>query len=73
MEVEIAQLADLPEGRGVRVDIGEERIAVFRIGETVHAIGDRCSHAEASLSEPVPVYPTVVRDGAVYVTIGGGS
>jgi len=47
----IAQLGELPDGRGVRVEIGEHRIAVFRIGDTVYAIGDRCSHAEASLSE----------------------
>jgi 3-phenylpropionate/trans-cinnamate dioxygenase ferredoxin subunit len=51
MEVEVARLADLPEGRGVRIDVADQRIAMFRIGDTVHAIGDRCSHAEASLSE----------------------
>ena len=50
-EVRIAALDELPSGRGVRVDIGEHRIAVFRLGEDVYAIGDRCSHAEASLSE----------------------
>ncbi len=49
--VEVAPLADLPDGRGVRVDIGEHRIALFRIDTTVYAIGDRCSHAEASLAE----------------------
>lgn len=35
----------------MRVDIGEHRVALFRIGTDVYAIGDRCSHAEASLSE----------------------
>jgi 3-phenylpropionate/trans-cinnamate dioxygenase ferredoxin component len=104
MMVEIAPLSDLPDGRGVLVEVGEERIALFRIGESVHAIGDRCSHAEASLSEgdlfdgevecprhgspfdlvtgepgalpatsPVPVFPTAVRDGVVYLIIGGAS
>lgn len=33
------------------IDIGEHRIAMFRTGDDVYAIGDRCSHAEASLSE----------------------
>lgn len=47
----LASLADLPEGRGVRVDVAEHRIAVFRIGDDVYALGDRCSHAEASLAE----------------------
>lgn len=51
MRVEITGLQDLPEGRGVRVTVGENRIAMFRVGEEVYAIGDRCSHAEASLAE----------------------
>lgn len=51
MEVRIGRLADLPDGRGVRVEVGEHRIALFRIGESVYALGDRCSHAEASLAE----------------------
>jgi 3-phenylpropionate/trans-cinnamate dioxygenase ferredoxin component len=49
--IRIGNIADLPEGRGVRVEFGEHRIAVFRIGDDVYAIGDRCSHAEASLAE----------------------
>ena len=47
----IGQLADLPSGAGIRVEAFEHRIAVFRIGDDVYAIGDRCSHAEASLAE----------------------
>lgn len=47
----IGPLADLPDGRGVRVDVAGHRIAVFRVGESVYALGDRCSHDEASLSE----------------------
>ena len=49
--MEVTQLDSLPRDRGVRVSIGEHRIAVFRVGDQVYAIGDRCSHAEASLSE----------------------
>jgi 3-phenylpropionate/trans-cinnamate dioxygenase ferredoxin subunit len=49
--VRIASLQDLPEGRGVRVEIDSVPIAVFRIESAVYAIGDRCSHAEASLAE----------------------
>jgi len=51
MRVEVAPLASLPRDRGVRVTVGEHRIAMFRIEDHVYAIGDRCSHAEASLSE----------------------
>jgi 3-phenylpropionate/trans-cinnamate dioxygenase ferredoxin subunit len=51
MKVEVTELDKLPRDRGVRVTIGEHRIAMFRIENDVYAIGDRCSHAEASLAE----------------------
>lgn len=51
MRVEITELARLPVGRGVRVTLGKTRIAMFRVNDEVYAIGDRCSHAEASLAE----------------------
>ena len=51
VRVRLAALADLPLGRGTCVMAEGHRIALFRIGEVVHAIGDRCSHAEASLAE----------------------
>lgn len=41
----------VPQGAGLRIDMGDHRIALFRIGTDVYAIGDRCSHAEASLAE----------------------
>jgi len=49
--IRIASLTDLPDGRGVRVDLPGHRIAVFRLADRVHAVADRCSHAEASLAE----------------------
>lgn len=42
---------DLPEGGGSRITLGSDSIALFLVGNQVLAIGDRCSHAEASLSE----------------------
>ena len=36
---------------GTRVEVGADRLAVFRLGEDLYVIGDRCSHAEASLAE----------------------
>lgn len=51
MKVEVGALESLPRERGIRVEVGEHRVALFRIGDKVYAIGDRCSHAEASLSE----------------------
>ncbi len=49
--IRIAALQELPSGRGVRVEALGHRVAVFRINADVYAIGDRCSHAEASLAE----------------------
>ena len=51
MKVEITPLDKLPRDRGVRVKVGDHRIAMFRVGDDVYAIGDVCSHAEASLAE----------------------
>ncbi|MFQ5516104.1 MAG: non-heme iron oxygenase ferredoxin subunit [Acidimicrobiia bacterium] len=47
----IGSVADFDTSGGVRVDVGEHRIAVFRVEGELYAIGDRCSHAEASLAE----------------------
>jgi 3-phenylpropionate/trans-cinnamate dioxygenase ferredoxin subunit len=51
MRVSVGNLVDLPDGRGVKVETSGHRIALFRIGDAAYAIGDRCSHAEASLAE----------------------
>jgi 3-phenylpropionate/trans-cinnamate dioxygenase ferredoxin component len=47
----VASLADLARCSARRVDIGNHRLAVVRIGDAVYVIGDRCSHADVSLSE----------------------
>jgi 3-phenylpropionate/trans-cinnamate dioxygenase ferredoxin subunit len=49
--VKVASLQDFPHETGLRVEVGEHRVAMFRIGPDIYAIGDRCSHAEASLAE----------------------
>jgi 3-phenylpropionate/trans-cinnamate dioxygenase ferredoxin subunit len=51
MRVSVGSLTDLPDGRGVQVEAAGHRIALFRLGDAAYAIGDRCSHAEASLAE----------------------
>lgn len=47
----ICRLDDLPESGGLKVDIASTPVAVFRVGGAAYALADRCSHAEASLSE----------------------
>jgi 3-phenylpropionate/trans-cinnamate dioxygenase ferredoxin subunit len=47
----VASLDALPDGAGYLVEAGGRRLALFRRGTEVFALGDRCSHAEASLAE----------------------
>ncbi len=42
---------ELVPGTARRFDVGAHRIALVRIGDDFYAIGDRCSHADYSLSE----------------------
>jgi 3-phenylpropionate/trans-cinnamate dioxygenase ferredoxin subunit len=39
------------DGEGARVEVAGHRLAVFRIEDEFYVIGDRCSHADASLAE----------------------
>ncbi|HET7077519.1 MAG TPA: non-heme iron oxygenase ferredoxin subunit [Chloroflexia bacterium] len=49
--VRVAATADLPPGEKMAVAVAGEEIALFNLDGTVYAIGDICTHAEASLSE----------------------
>ncbi len=42
---------DLAPGEARRIDVGGLRIALVRIGDEFHAIGDRCSHEDFSLAD----------------------
>jgi nitrite reductase/ring-hydroxylating ferredoxin subunit len=46
----LAAAADLPEGKPVRMMLGEVPIAVIRTAGQVHALADRCSHMSGPLS-----------------------
>ncbi len=50
-ETSIGRLADLVDGEARRVDVDGHRLAVVRLGDDVYVIGDRCTHADVSLSE----------------------
>ena len=47
----LCRLEDIAPGAARRFDVGRVRIAVVRIDDDVYAIGDRCTHADISLSE----------------------
>lgn len=47
----VARFDDLPDGGATRVDVSGHRLSVIRIDQDVYVIGDRCTHADVSLSE----------------------
>jgi nitrite reductase/ring-hydroxylating ferredoxin subunit len=57
--VDVGAVESFPAGRGKRVLVNGNPVAVFRLGERFHALEDCCSHAMAPLSNGE------VQDGAV--------
>jgi nitrite reductase/ring-hydroxylating ferredoxin subunit len=50
----VVPLASVPDDRGLVVRVHERlRLAIFRVGDAVYAIDDRCPHQGASLGEGV--------------------
>jgi 3-phenylpropionate/trans-cinnamate dioxygenase ferredoxin subunit len=47
----ICAFDDLVDGVAARVDVDGMRLCVVRVGDGVYVIGDRCTHADVSLSE----------------------
>ena len=49
--VRLCSRDELKSGDARRFDVEGHRIALIRIGDDFYALGDRCSHADYSLSE----------------------
>ena len=49
--VRLCAADDIAPGTARRFDVGKHRIALVRLGDSFYAVGDRCSHADFSLSE----------------------
>ena len=47
----VAELSDVPKGSSTVVHAGGEQVAIFNIGGTLYAIGNRCSHANGPLAD----------------------
>ena len=47
----LCKVDDVAPGTAKRFDVEKARICLVRIGADFYAIGDRCSHADFSLSE----------------------
>lgn len=49
--IKVAEVAEVPMGQGLRVEIGGEPVALWNVEGTFYATADTCTHEEASLSE----------------------
>lgn len=47
----VAELADVPRGRGLRVVIDGIEVGLFRVGDAIYAMENACPHAGDPLSE----------------------
>jgi 3-phenylpropionate/trans-cinnamate dioxygenase ferredoxin subunit len=47
----LCRVDEVKPGTARRFEVGDHRIALVRIGDDFYALGDRCSHADYSLSE----------------------
>jgi 3-phenylpropionate/trans-cinnamate dioxygenase ferredoxin subunit len=49
--IAVCAFDELADGEARRVDVDDHRLCVVRVGDGVYVIGDRCTHADVSLSE----------------------
>ena len=47
----VADASDVPPGTSTCVELDGEKVALFNVAGTVHAISDTCTHVGGSLSE----------------------
>jgi len=57
----VGKVQDIPEGKGIAVQAGKRTIAVFRTGDQVYAVANRCPHKGASLCDG----EFVIEDGVI--------
>jgi len=50
-EIAVCKVGDVASNSAIRVDKDGHRLAIVRVGDDWYALGDRCSHAEASIAE----------------------
>lgn len=49
--IDVASANELSEGGTLRVLLNGEPVCLYRIGETIHATHDTCTHGQASLAD----------------------
>jgi 3-phenylpropionate/trans-cinnamate dioxygenase ferredoxin subunit len=73
--VRLCSVDDVQPGAVRRFDVDGHRIALVRIGDDFYAVGDRCSHADYSLSEgEVDVHERTIecpKHGSTFSVVSG--
>ena len=74
MRYPVARLADLPDGRGLIVEVEGRELALFRRGDRVFALDNVCPHRGAALAFgdvregvvfcPLHAWPFALSDGS---------
>lgn len=49
--IRVCEASELASGQAKLFDVGGRRVALVRIEDDFYALGDRCSHADVSLSD----------------------
>ena len=58
----------LPDAGAIRVvEVGRHRVGLFRVGDSVHALADRCPHRGAPLCSGAIATPTGVAEGELAI------
>lgn len=47
----VAQLSEIPDGRGLCVRVRDLDVGLFRVGDQIYAMENRCPHRDFPLSE----------------------
>ena len=47
----VAKTSDIPEGKMLQVQVGENQVNICNVGGKFHAVGDVCPHSGGPLSE----------------------
>jgi 3-phenylpropionate/trans-cinnamate dioxygenase ferredoxin subunit len=73
--VEVGKVDQLPEGGSKVVEVQERLVALFRVGDTVYALDDVCTHDGGPLAEGEVDDHTVAcpRHGARFSLIDGSA
>jgi len=49
--IKAAKTSEVPQGGGKAVDVGGQKVALFNVGGSFHAISDTCAHRGGPLSQ----------------------